>query len=128
MTDFLSQMNLEFAHHDEASAILRHVQFLLNSKQGALAHIPDYGLPDFGTHPKQRCPRRHFIDLLQRLVYQYEPRIESLTIKEVESERADCILQLALTARLQTSEQLAFNTLLLSGGSFIVQDPCDSYE
>ncbi len=128
MTDFFSQINGKQALGDETQSILRHIEVLLNSKKGCLSHMPEYGLPDYGIHPEQRSAKQYFIEAVESLVQRYEPRIDSLKIKEVVSERVDCILQLALTARIKSSDTIQFNTLVISGGGLIVQDNCKPYD
>lgn len=118
MSDFLNQvLGLE---SDNKQAVLQHVLSLLNTRRGSLAHMPDYGLPEYNTSLGCRHAKKQFMDALKSLLAKYEPRLQILEVLEVQPQHAYCVFQMKLSARLVNVDSVSFDALLLSGGSMVV--------
>lgn len=120
MSDFLSQFSgLKI---NVQQSILANVLALLNTRRGSLLHMPEYGVPEYDTRPQFSYAKQQFISSLKELIERYEPRITSLVIYEINSERCDCVLQLKLTATLADLQTFCLAALLLSGGEMLVKN------
>lgn len=120
MSDLLSQLTNR--ERSLKQSIAWHVLAILNTRKGSVLHLPDYGLPDY-THQNQFAyKKQHFMTALKELIERYEPRIQSLTVNEVMTERSDCILQVQLVATLTCATEICLAALLLSGGELMVMD------
>lgn len=66
-------------------AILDHLDILLNTRQGSVGHLPDFGLPDisevFQSFPQSIEMLRQAI---QATVNKYEPRLSSVQVRLIE--------------------------------------------
>lgn len=62
-------------------SVLDNIQRILNSRAGAISHLPDYGLPDM-TKILQGMPgtAHQLIEMLTRVLLKYEPRLQSLDV------------------------------------------------
>lgn len=106
---------------DIKRSISSHIHDLLNTKRGRLHHMPDYGMPEYDATQDFRLAKNHFITALKEVLERYEPRIISLHVEELRSERVDCVLQVRLIAKL-VQESFTFAALLLSGGDVYITD------
>jgi len=62
-------------------SVLNNIQRILNSRAGAISHLPDYGLPDM-TKILQGMPgtANQLIETLTRVLLKYEPRLQSMDV------------------------------------------------
>lgn len=62
-------------------SVLDNMQRILNCRAGALAHLPDYGLPDM-TSILQGMPgtAHQLMSTLSAVLLKYEPRLKSLSV------------------------------------------------
>lgn len=62
-------------------SVLDNIQRILNSRAGAISHLPDYGLPDM-TKILQGMPgtAHQLIETLTRVLLKYEPRLQSMDV------------------------------------------------
>lgn len=70
-----------------ALSVLDNIQRILNTRQGALRHLPDYGLPDM-SQIISGLPgtSRRVVQVLQATLLKYEPRIESISLLHLEED------------------------------------------
>lgn len=117
MTDlfcFLTGKQTDLKH-----SVTTHLHALLNTRRGSLHHMPEYGMPEYDARQDFHLAKTNFITALKAALERYEPRISSLCVKEVCSERVDCVLQVQLIASL-ADESFSLAALLLSGGDILV--------
>jgi type VI secretion system protein len=102
---------------DVLLSIKDHLTRLLNARQGSLAHMPDYGLPDIGLI-YQGLPYSvtDLAEALKRAILRYEPRLRQVQVTHRPIEVGKCVLQLDVTGTLVNGERVAFETYFLSGG------------
>ena len=66
-------------------AVLEHLDLLLNTRQGSVGHLSDYGLPDI-SEVYQSFPQS--IEMLRRAIKntieKYEPRLENVQVRTVD--------------------------------------------
>ncbi|HID4048612.1 TPA: type VI secretion system baseplate subunit TssE, partial [Pluralibacter gergoviae] len=62
-------------------SVLDNMQRILNARAGALAHLPDYGLPDM-TKILQGMPgtAHQLMSILSDVLLKYEPRLKRVTV------------------------------------------------
>tara|TARA_Y100000588_G_scaffold266845_1_gene281890 strand:- start:316 stop:579 length:264 start_codon:yes stop_codon:yes gene_type:complete len=82
--------------------------------------MPEYGMPEYDAKQDFSLAKANFMTALKDVLERYEPRISSLCVKEVGSERMDCVLQVQLIATL-AEKPFSLAALLLSGGGILVE-------
>lgn len=120
MGDFFSSMVA--VEETIQQSIISHLDALLNTRQGSLSHLPEYGLPAYPSLSKESQEKKQFIQILQSVIARFEPRIDALSIIEIEAIPVDCVLQIKLEATLFDKQLMVVNTSLLSGGQIIVRE------
>ena len=75
-----------------------HLIQLLNTRQGSLLHMPDYGLPDLGAI-YQNLPYSlgHFKQQLSILLDKYEPRLKNSVIQHKPITQYDAVMCLIIS-------------------------------
>lgn len=113
--DFLNRINGE--GQTIKHSILEHLSLLLNTRQGSLAHMPDYGLPEYNVRSFDSHAHQVFLMDIKALIEKFEPRIEALGIEKVQGDTTNGVLQVTLNARLLQGEGILVDALLLGDGS-----------
>lgn len=117
--DFLCRMSGVESSFSES--ILKHIQFLMNTRKGSLVHMMDYGLPEYAPHQNHFEIKQAFTMALKEAIERYEPRIRALNVQETRLDGNNCIVHVTLKASLMCREQLNFDALLLSGGEVLIR-------
>ena len=82
-------------------SILRHLEKLLNTRQGNVPIAEDYGVPDFTellhTYPESI---RDMERALRQAIRKYEPRLRSVRVRFVPQEEDPLTLRFEIVARL----------------------------
>jgi len=98
-------------------SIQDHLSRLLNARQGALSHLPDYGLPDiteaYGDLPYTIS---YLQTAIETCINKYEPRIVHVEVVNLPDDRAKGVLILEIRARLANGQEARFETYLKSEG------------
>ena len=88
-----------------ADSIMRHLQRLLNTRQGHVPTRPDYGMPDF-TDCAESLPET--LDKVRRAIQSsieaFEPRLHRVRITHLPSEDS-LLLHFGITGQLSTGKQ-----------------------
>ncbi len=106
-------------------SIARHLSRMLNVRQGSVATLPEYGMPDFndlvGRFPDG-------LNLIRRAIRasieQYEPRLRRVAVKQVVNEDDPLDLRFRISASMileDRDEPVAFETLIGSSGQIQVR-------
>lgn len=92
-------------------SVMNHIERLLNTRRGSIKHIPEYGLPDLSII-YQHLPGS--LTLLQNHItstlLKYEPRLESVQIRLLQSQSSDFILAYELLCQLKDIGYVRFST------------------
>lgn len=106
-------------------SVLRHLQRMLNSRQGHAPAQMDYGIPD-PSEVVHNFPNA--IGQVQRAIRacieKYEPRLTAVNVMHVESEDDLFALRFQITAQLRTAKEMpyvCFDTLMDSTGRIQVR-------
>jgi len=92
-------------------SVISNLTHLFNTRQGAIPHLPDYGLPDTTSvyHDVTQTP-----DVLAReirsAVQKYEPRLTHVRIDVREGESATMRMVFILTANLEKGQRIRLQT------------------
>ena len=108
----------------EFNSITTHLKRLLNSRQGSLPHMPDYGLPEI-TEIYQGLPYsiNDLIAAIKNAIKKYEPRLTNITvepIKSIANSPTDCVLTLKISAITHDNAEVEFDTYFTSAGAIKV--------
>ena len=103
-------------------SIQNHLIFLLNTRQGSLQHLPNYGIPDL-QHIYQGLPNslNSFSRILSGIIEQYEPRLTQVIIQHKPVQQNNCIIYFEIRAQLKPGERIFFDTYFMSGGNALIE-------
>jgi type VI secretion system protein len=102
-------------------SVLDNVQRILNSRAGALAHLPDYGLPDMGLILQGLPATAHgLMRTLQDTLTKYEPRLAAVRIRLLPQVHPGH-LEYALEVQLKCGKRLTFSTTLAPEGKVLMR-------
>jgi type VI secretion system protein len=99
-------------------SIQDHLSRLLNARQGVLAHLPDYGLPDI-TKLYNDLPytKGTVQSAIAHSIKKYEPRLNDVEIVSLPKDRDKAVLIFEIRASLNNGSKATFETHLLSEGT-----------
>jgi type VI secretion system protein len=114
----LNQVSEEDQH---TLSVLDNVQRILNSRVDAVAHLPDYGLPDMGLILQGLPATAHgLMRSLQNTLTKYEPRLAAVRIGLLPQVHPGH-LEYALEVQLKGGKRLTFSTSLAPEGKVLVR-------
>jgi type VI secretion system protein len=106
-----------------------HLALLLNTRQGALQNLPDYGLPDvssfYSDYPASLGELRSF---LEKLVKKYEPRLLNARVRLVGSDAKEFRAAFLITGEIEENEErtrVQYRTTISSSGHAAVGTDLD---
>ncbi|HDS2561298.1 TPA: type VI secretion system baseplate subunit TssE [Klebsiella aerogenes] len=102
-------------------SVLDNMQRILNSRAGALAHLPDYGLPDM-TRILQGMPgtAHELMGALSAVLLKYEPRLKKLTVVLLE-QNVPGELRYAIDAELKGVGLVRYGTEFMPEGRVMLR-------
>ena len=102
-------------------SVLDNLQRILNSRAGALAHLPDYGLPDMGTVLQGLPGSAHSLkSTMASTLLKYEPRVAAVDI-ELLPQALPGHLEYAMDLQLSDGRHVTFGTTLAPEGRVVVR-------
>lgn len=102
-------------------SVLDNVQRILNSRAGALTHLPDYGLPDMGVILQGLPASAHgLMTTITKTLIKYEPRVADVGI-ELLPQVEPGHLEFALQVQLNGGKRASFGATLSAQGKVIVR-------
>lgn len=102
-------------------SVLDNLQRILNSRAGALSHLPDYGLPDMGRILQGLPASAHdLIGTLTATVLKYEPRVAAVSI-ELLPQALPGHLEYALDLQLKDGQRAFFASTLTPDGKVLMR-------
>ncbi len=121
--------SVEAEQQDELDSVCLHLNSLLNSRRGVLAHMSDYGLPDVeDIYEGLPYSQQTLAFEVKKLIEKYEPRVRSVNVLARDINQSDCIINLDIQAFLVSGLSLQFSTKFASGGKADVNRKVTSYE
>jgi type VI secretion system protein len=105
-----------------AKSIADHLWRMFNTRQGALPHLPDYGLPDISEiYRKLPASLKELETTILSLVTKYEPRLERVRIRPLPTAPNEFRLSFELSASVKGGERISFQTSFTTTGETHVQ-------
>jgi type VI secretion system protein len=102
-------------------SVLDNLQRILNSRAGALSHLPDYGLPDMGRILQGLPASAHdLIGTLTATVLKYEPRVAAVSI-DLLPQALPGHLEYALDLQLKDGQRAFFASTLTPDGKVLMR-------
>lgn len=115
---FSGELPLDSVGEEEQTilSVLDNIQRILNCRAGAIAHIPDYGLPDMsGILQGMPGTAHQLIHILSDALLKYEPRIKSLNVV-LQEQNTPGELRYAIDAELNEAGWIRFGTEFMPNG------------
>lgn len=102
-------------------SVLDNMQRILNCRAGALAHLPDYGLPDM-TKVLQGMPgtAHQLMSILSQVLMKYEPRLKNVSVVMLE-QTIPGELRYALDAELKGVGLVRYDTEFMPEGKVLLR-------
>ena len=112
-------------HGGMVQSIREHLAILLNTRRGAIAHLPNYGLPDSTqVSVRDRISIARFGKEIEETVKKYEPRLIHVRVRPMEQD-PDSIAAFNLGFLLEAkvvNESAQFRAFFSPSGSAEVED------
>lgn len=102
-------------------SVLDNMQRILNARQGALSHLPDYGLPDMTKILQgMPCTAHELMGTLSAVLLKYEPRLKSITVVMMDQEIPG-ELRYAIDAELKGIGLVRYGTAFMPEGRVLIR-------
>jgi type VI secretion system protein len=97
-----------------------HLALLLNTRQGSVPNLPDYGLPDvssfYSDYPSSLGELRA---LVERLIKKYEPRLLNVRVRLIDKDLKEFRASFLITGDVEEEEEMTrvqYRTTISSSG------------
>lgn len=95
----------------EIMSVQQNVRRILNTRAGALKHLPDYGLPDLTNIYKALPASSHLLrQQMEATLLKYEPRIRAIDVEIIENDDPGVLVSFEMTCHLKRSGLVRFGT------------------
>ncbi|GAA0820355.1 hypothetical protein GCM10009111_25650 [Colwellia asteriadis] len=109
--------SVEAEQREEVDNVCLHLNSLLNSRRGVLAHMSDYGLPDVeNIYEGLPYSQQTLAFEVKKLIEKYEPRVRHVNVLAKDINQNDCVINLDIQVFLVSGLSLQFSTKFASGG------------
>lgn len=110
------------AEFRRAKSIADHLWRMFNTRQGAIPHLPDYGLPDISEiYRKLPASLKELETTILTLTNKYEPRLERVRIRPLPTQPHEFRLSFELSAMVRGGDRISFQTSFTTTGETSVQ-------
>lgn len=98
-------------------SVMDNIERILNSRVGAINHMPDYGLPDMSTI-FQALPSSAYVLMraIEKTLLIYEPRLESININIDEKNKDSMVLSYELVCYFKEGGLVKYGTYFMPDG------------
>ncbi|KVC19963.1 type VI secretion protein [Burkholderia diffusa] len=110
----------------ECLSVQQNVRRILNTRAGALKHLPDYGLPDLTNIYKALPASSHLLkQQMEATLLKYEPRIRSIDIGIIDNRDPGILVSFEMTCHLKNTGLVRFGTYFEPPGRLRVERRLD---
>jgi type VI secretion system protein len=103
-------------------SIVDHLQFLLNTRQGMLSHLPGYGMPDVGDLYRRLPGSASELQRgLEHAIRGFEPRLEHVRVTCLDFEPGSGHIRFRISSTISGGERLVMETRFFPDGCSAVQ-------
>ncbi len=96
-------------------SVLSNLTHLFNTRQGAIAHLPEYGLPDPSIVYRDSPDAIHVLQQsVRRAIERFEPRLQRVRVRHVDREDDVLRLTFVISARLASGQRVKLQTTFAS--------------
>ena len=98
-------------------SVMDNIERILNSRAGAIMHLPDYGLPDMSTI-FQALPSSAYVLMraIEQTLLTYEPRLHAININIDEKNNDSMVLAYEMTCYFKEGGLVRYGTYFMSDG------------
>ncbi|MWN90846.1 type VI secretion system baseplate subunit TssE [Gilliamella sp. Pra-s65] len=98
-------------------SVMDNIERILNSRAGAIKHMPDYGLPDMSTI-FQALPSSAYVLMraIEQTLLKYEPRLASIDLNIDEKNNDDMVLAYELICHFKQGGLVKYGTYFMPDG------------
>jgi len=101
----------------EILSVMENVRRILNTRAGALKHLPDYGLPDLTNVYKALPASAHLLkQWMETTLLSYEPRIRAIDIEIDAAPTPGATIRYDMICHLKKTGLVRFGTYFEPGG------------
>ncbi|KVT44788.1 type VI secretion system baseplate subunit TssE [Burkholderia ubonensis] len=106
----------------ECLSVQQNVRRILNTRAGALKHLPDYGLPDLTNIYKALPASAHVLkQQMEATLLRYEPRIRSIDVEIIDNQDPGILVSFEMTCHLKNAGLVRFGTYFEPPGRLRVE-------
>ncbi|OCG16480.1 hypothetical protein A9G28_12060 [Gilliamella sp. Fer1-1] len=98
-------------------SVMDNIERILNSRAGAIKHLPDYGLPDMSTI-FQALPSSAYVLMraIEQALLKYEPRLASIEVNIAEESNDTMVLGYELVCYFKEGGLVKYGTYFMPDG------------
>lgn len=106
----------------ECLSVQQNVRRILNTRAGALKHLPDYGLPDLTNIYKALPASAHVLkQQMEATLLKYEPRIRAIDVEITDNHDPGILVSFEMTCHLKNAGLVRFGTYFEPPGRLRVE-------
>ncbi|HDR8858631.1 type VI secretion system baseplate subunit TssE [Burkholderia territorii] len=106
----------------ECLSVQQNVRRILNTRAGALKHLPDYGLPDLTNIYKALPASAHLLkNQMEATLLKYEPRIRAIDVEILENNDPGVLVSFEMICHLRKAGLVRFGTYFEPPGRMRVE-------
>ncbi|MBB5406930.1 MULTISPECIES: type VI secretion system baseplate subunit TssE [unclassified Paraburkholderia] len=95
----------------EIMSVQQNVRRILNTRAGALKHLPDYGLPDLTNIYKALPASSHLLrQQMEATLLKYEPRIRAIDVEIIDNQDPGVLVSFEMTCHMKKAGLVRFGT------------------
>lgn len=96
-------------------SVMSNLNRLFNTRQGSIAHLPDYGLPDASAvYMNEPFAVDGLRQAVKEVVQNYEPRLRKVYVEQQSTDPQDMRVSFIISAELEGGERVRFRTTFAS--------------
>ncbi|APA89763.1 type VI secretion system baseplate subunit TssE (plasmid) [Paraburkholderia sprentiae WSM5005] len=108
----------------EIMSVQQNVRRILNTRAGALKHLPDYGLPDLTNIYKALPASSHLLrQQMEATLLKYEPRIRAIDVEITDNQDPGVLVSFEMTCHMKKAGLVRFGTYFEPPGRMRVERP-----
>ncbi|MGF7136511.1 type VI secretion system protein [Paraburkholderia sp. EB58] len=106
----------------EIMSVQQNIRRILNTRAGALKHLPDYGLPDLTNIYKALPASAHLLkQQMETTLLAYEPRIRAIDVDYIDNAGPGVLVSYEMTCHLKKAGLVRFGTYFEPPGRMRVE-------
>lgn len=103
--------------------IRQHIEIILNSRQGSLVHMPEFGLPCLLTIYQGLPGSKGFLmETVKKNLVRYERRAEDISVYDSEEKTSNAVLTLVIIFNVTDVGKHSFSAVFFGDGSVRIHE------